>query len=76
VLGLYRWADWWDKPAEGTPPAPCRLCIEPNDLQTEYERLKAAGVDVGELKGDVAGLVWFSFADPDCTPVTMWNYNG
>ncbi|MBN2080886.1 RDD family protein [bacterium] len=76
VLGLYRWSDWWDKPDAGTPPAPCRLCIEPNDLKTEYDLLKAAGVEVGELKGDIKGLAWFSLADPDGTPVTMWNYKG
>jgi catechol 2,3-dioxygenase-like lactoylglutathione lyase family enzyme len=74
TLGLLNWADWFDKPDENTPPAAPRLSLMVFEIAAEHERLKAAGVQVGELKDSGEGLRWFTFADPDGTLISFWRF--
>jgi catechol 2,3-dioxygenase-like lactoylglutathione lyase family enzyme len=74
TLGLMHWADWFDAPVAGTPPAPPRLSLMVFDIVAEHARLSTAGVTLGDLKDSGEGLRWFTFADPDGTQMTMWRY--
>jgi catechol 2,3-dioxygenase-like lactoylglutathione lyase family enzyme len=63
TLTLWEWGAGEAPPAG--PPVAFPVLLPQNEIETTRDMLARRGVDVGPLEGEVGGLRFFSFTDPD-----------
>jgi catechol 2,3-dioxygenase-like lactoylglutathione lyase family enzyme len=63
TLTLWEWGKG-ETPAAG-PPVAFPVLLPQHEIETTRDMLAGRGVEVGPLQGEVGGLRFFSFSDPD-----------